>query len=673
MEQKKYDQNEKDFSSNKKAFIHKYIYSNIIIICLFGITVFAWSIIVLGKFYSLHSSVFDLGFVMERLWQPYHIISFNFYTNVLFSSGFQFVLSPIYFFHSFQLLLIVQVIAVEIAVFPLYAIAIKLTNNKMIGILISVSYLLYFPSAGILWFDVHFQAFFVPLFVFAYYFYIKEKYFLSALFFILSGTVRFPYMVYPLIFSIFELTFRSKNFVNEKDRMNSNIIILIVSSIFLIFGYYFDVFSVGPGIIKTTSSSLSSNLYPVFLTFVIIMSPLLFLPMLRLKWLIMALPFFLLGLYSGSPVYVYPEVLTDQYTSMILPIVFIGTIETLSKINNSNKIRFIGNMKLMLKIPKRLRNKFRHNRISTMFSIGIFIVLLTGSLFYAPYGPYNSAMKPNYSFNHEVSFNETNYRILMQIESLIPKNNTYVLFQNDMPEFLPRASGNEPYTFLFSTHISNNLTLSEVINNTFPLLSIYPNYPGYTKVDYLVAYTQSSQYFLQFAPNENTLPKIMTLMIESGKYGILAEDKGFIALERDYQAPPKIYEPLVLNESFGSSGVNSGISFTNVTNIPVTLPGYVNLVPGTYSVTYSLSISTNNGPSFLNAFLGFDLGSKISQVAVWPISNINQGFKYINVTWNITVPNQESYTVFELSSINYHGVILVHFVRVSQTSYDYRN
>ena len=124
-----------------------------------------WTAIALGRFYTLHSSVYDLGFVMQRLWQVFNIHSISFDIFILFNSGFQFVLAPLYLFHSYQLLLMFQIIAVEITVFPLYGIAKHLTHNNKVALLISATFLVYYPSAGILWFDVHFQTFFVPIFI----------------------------------------------------------------------------------------------------------------------------------------------------------------------------------------------------------------------------------------------------------------------------------------------------------------------------------------------------------------------------------------------------------------------------------------------------------------------------------------------------------------------------
>ena len=538
-------------------------------IILFFTFVILWGTIVLGKFYSLHSYVFDLGFVMQRLWQVYTIQSATFAANVFFSAGFQFVLSPLYFFHSFQLLLIFQVVAFGITVFPLYGIATELTQNNRFAMLISAAFLFYFPSAGILWFDVHFQAFFVPLFVFAYYFYLKGNYLLSLVFFILSGTVRFPYMVFPFMFAFLEII----QYLMHKNTspfrvVKFNIIILVISAIFIVFGFYFSLIP-GNSPILYSATPWGQRIALEFWTFLIILAPLLFFPILSPRWLAMTTPFFLLGIYTGSANYVFPALMSEQYTSMVLPMVFLGTIEAFAKRRKYGSESTTENRQFKHFARQLNRLRLGPQNEKTLFAIAILVVMLSASMFYAPYGPGNQYVQPSYSFSQNVGFNLTNYNALMRIESLIPKNNPYVLFENDMPQFLPRPPPpNTSLPFLFSTYISASLTLQEVTNNSFPLIFGNPHVMEHTKVDYLVANTKSNQFGVQFNSKESTLPQIMSLMMKSGKYGILAEDKGFIALERDYHSPPRVFVPMEIRSSYCTTNPIGGTTFVNLNETP---------------------------------------------------------------------------------------------------------
>lgn len=633
----------------------------------------SWGLIIMGKFYSLHSYVFDLGFVMQRLWQPYHILNYQFDASVLFTSGFQFVLSPLYFFNSLQLLLLFQLVAFSGSVFPLYGIAKMHTGKPLVSLAIAISFLLYFPSSGIIWFDVHFQAFFVPLFIFAYYFFLKGNYPVSSTLFLLSGTVRFPYMIFPLLFSLYMIFdgFLLKNRLYPSRQHKYNLLILIVSTIFLLGGIHFGAYSGGASFLTSPQTSLNSRIHYELLTLLFVLGPLLFLPLLKLKWIVMSFPFFLLGLYTGNSNYVFPTVITLQYTSMIVPIFFIGIIDTLSIRPEKNNLVIIHrercwHSRISTSIEKLLRLPSKNSEI---VAISILFIMVMSSTFYQPYGPFNNTVVPDYNFDHNVGFNLSDYNTLMTLTKLIPNNNPYVIFQNDMPEMLPRAEP-QNLSFVFSTRISSNLTIGEVANNTFPLVSPHTNSLEFTKIDYLIAYTQSSQYYLRFGPEESTIYTILSLMLQSGKYGILAEDRGFIVLERNFHSQPKIYVPLELNVPFSHANPNRGVTFNNLSEVPRGSSSWVTLVPGNYTVTYYMLVSNaGKGADTVNLGIGYDFASSVSK----PMASFNTTYfaatnKITALSFNITVPNQEIHCVFLISANNYFGNITVFRVALSQTS-----
>ena len=601
-------------------------------IVLFVVFVFIWTTIVLGKFYSLHSSVFDLGFVMQRLWQVYNIHSGIFVGNVLSSAAFQFVLSPLYFFHSYQLLLVVQVIAFGSTAFPLYGITMERTRDSRTALTISAAFLFYFPSAGILWFDVHFQAFFVPLFVFAYYFYIRNRYIASTALFLISGTVRFPYMVFPFMFAFFELwqclqtrvAFTSKRFA-------MNALVAVLSAVFLAFGYHYSLIP-GNSPITFLPTPYWQRILLELLTFGVIMAPLLFLPLFSPRWLIMTGPFFLLGLYTGSLKYVYPGLMTEQYSSMVLPIVFIGTIETLAKFkgrkDDSRARRWFSNFP----VAGHLRKVSKGRKVSIAFLI--LVIMVAGSIFYAPYGPVNSYVYPSYSLSKNVNFNTSNYRTLMSIVSLIPRNNPYVLFENDMPEFLPRPP--PPGTvipFLFTTFLSSNISLGDVINNSFPILPEFYHTSDHTPVDYLVVNLASSQYKLRFAQNEATLPQIMNLMFLSGKYGILAEDGSFIALARGYSAPPKLFVPLITGLYISASGDSASRLPDEYDAGLNPSPSSMILPPGRYNITCYLPAGSGSNTVKFNKIIGDSVAWNTL------VSGLQQTDTVVPYVWELYVGN----------------------------------
>ena len=500
----------------------------------------AWSIIILGKLFSLHSYVFDLGFVAERLWQPYNIVNASFYQFLFFNSAFQFVLSPVYFFHNLIAILFAQLILFTASVYPLYRIASEKLGKPYYAMLVSVTFLLYFPASGILWFDVHFQSFFVPIFIFAYYFYTKEKYLAAAFLFILSGTVRFPYMILPFLFSFMELSMilikRKKSF--DKRRVYANAAVIISATFILAGGFYYNVISASPVFLAQASSTYPERITTLFLTVLAIMGPLLFLPLTRIRWLILSLPFFVLGLYTGSANYTFPTVMSLQYTSMIVPIAFLGFIEAVGARSLAEGHAYENIQRFLKKFSNaKLFRSFKFiikDKKKVILGTTICIVVV-GSIFYQPYGPLNDKSNLQYHFTNDVGFNTTNYATLQKLVKMVPKNDPYVLFQNDMPEMLPRP-GIGQISFLFSTYISSTTNLGDVINNTFPLISpVFLNgqHIESIKVDYLLAFSNTSSYTLQFSIQEVTMKHLVKLSLDSGKYTTLAEENGFILLKRE--------------------------------------------------------------------------------------------------------------------------------------------
>ena len=643
----------------------------LLLIASFMLFVLVWSIMVLGKFYSLHSYVFDLGFIMQRLWQPYHVLTPYFATYILFSAGFQYILSPLYFLHSFQAILILQVIAIGISSFPLFSIARKQLQSSSLALIISITYLIYFPSAGILWFDVHFQAFFIPLFIFAYYLYTNNHYRLAIILFILSGTTRFPYMVFPFLFSIFEL--RECKLSDKLTSLNISkkkllFTMLLVSTIFLATGAYFDFFIPQASVILSVNTPLIDRLLPLGLTLLFILGPILFIPVLRMKWFVMAIPLFALGLYSGNPNFTYPMVMKLQYTAMVVPIVFIGLIET---IGQNISVSFEKDKKAKPSFLEKfsgcvsnVRRSVAKNRRGVLVSI--LIIIFVGSIFYQPYSPANIADSYVYNPSRDISFNASDYNALMSMIRLIPSNNPNVLFQNDMPELLPRPPvDNLP--FLFSTYLSRNVTLAEVYNNTFPIINTFGQ-AEYARVDYLIAYTQSPQYYLQFNAQESTLPQLLSLMLSSGKYGILGEDMGFIVVERNYSKPPQLYKPLILNEPFNSTNTKGCTTFHDLSTIRSSST-LVTLVPGNYTITYYISVTNNSSSAHIYGALGYNFGKVLSESFNISASHFKSDNSVTKVTFNISVPNQESDTVFLISASDLVGNITVYGVSLLQTSY----
>ncbi|MGC9079655.1 MAG: DUF2079 domain-containing protein, partial [Nanopusillaceae archaeon] len=143
------------------------------IILIIGFISYAitWSYISLMRYYSLNANIQDLGIFLQGLYDTAHL-PLSGILNQLASNGAFVLLLPFYFLKiRTQALLVFQSIWLALAVFPLYGIAKHYLKDEIPSLLISLSWLIYFPLAGINWFDVHRQAFFPTLFILSYYFY----------------------------------------------------------------------------------------------------------------------------------------------------------------------------------------------------------------------------------------------------------------------------------------------------------------------------------------------------------------------------------------------------------------------------------------------------------------------------------------------------------------------
>ncbi|WP_048816761.1 DUF2079 domain-containing protein [Caldisphaera lagunensis] len=147
--------------------------TKIILILSFVIYVISWSYIALMRYYSLNANVGDLGIVLQSTYDFMHS-NFLGILNYLGSEGALIFFIPflkfLYPIRS-QALIVFQTIFLALAVFPLYGIAKHFLKSDLSSLFISLSWLIYFPLAGINWFDVHRQALFPTLFISSYYFY----------------------------------------------------------------------------------------------------------------------------------------------------------------------------------------------------------------------------------------------------------------------------------------------------------------------------------------------------------------------------------------------------------------------------------------------------------------------------------------------------------------------
>lgn len=148
-----------------------------LIICTAVIVyVFTWLLIDISRLYSMHDQVFDSGIISLTMESIFYYHYFPYITYMIGFSPLRIIFSPLILIDGITGMLIIQEIFLALPAVILYKIAKIHIKDNTSSLLISLSYLLYFPLAGVNYFDFHFQAFFMLFFLLAYLAFIEKRY-----------------------------------------------------------------------------------------------------------------------------------------------------------------------------------------------------------------------------------------------------------------------------------------------------------------------------------------------------------------------------------------------------------------------------------------------------------------------------------------------------------------
>ena len=560
-----------------------------------------WSYISILKILSLNAYVFDLGINSERGWQILHTnLGLHGYLTTLINSGIVFPLSPITGSGDFFAMVIFQAFSVAIVGPAIYFIAKEKGLKSRESMLISLVFFLYFPVYGIMWFDFHYQVFFMPLFMFAYLLYLRKNYVASTLLFFLSGIVRYPYSIFPVAFASIELLllFRNRQSEYNRNRMVSMALLLALMVIWTVLGFLL------LGLSSTIPHSGVSQYTGTAVTFwsrvdviLLFLAPLLFLPVLRARWIILVLPAFYLFLSSSYTWYAYPHVFQGQYAAGVAPFLFLGLIDYLAlPVKRKDAMK--------MKMPK-MRGLFRLKSASRPI-VAILAILLFLNIFFAPFSPLNNQYGDKFNFQQNTSYNQLQYAELGSMLKMVPSSEAYVAYQNNIPELFPRAPP-PGGALLMGGYLGSftNLSVNEAINNSWQVNAGGSEVP--MPVNFAIADASNPNFYL----DNNSAYSMVHDMYESGKYGILSEGYGLILLQRGYNGTIENYAPenVTIPGSFFSN--SSGISNETPGTTPDNATGIVGeyggtplyLFPGQFTVTIYLNLQNPDNATNMSSML----------------------------------------------------------------------
>jgi len=584
---------------NRKLHKHSFksSFQNIISISVpilvFTIFTLYWGNILWLKYDSLHDYVFDSGVFLDSLYQIYYFHSISTIVFYLGSSPGRIILSPLSVFHSIILLLYIQLLAVLGSSFVIYYTIRKLTGNVIMSSLFSVLYLFYFPIDGSLFFDVHAQTFFVPFFLLGFMFQVMNRKYLSVVFFLLAGMTRFPLIGIVVVYSILDFirNFRLNRTILDKSKfkslLNFDMILFGVAFILLFFEYliehdYYGVQVVSLGYLHVQSAGILSNLSSKVITIIFFSAPFLFLVLYVNEFSIILWGLFGFIFYANYSFYYYPEIFTDQYSSVFTSVIFLILMVFLSEYcNNDIKITSQTNSQKSLKVTISKVKKSTVTKIA--ISVIIFAILLE------PISPISSDMGTHFNIESYTSFGESNNMAVMQMAKLIPANASGVLIQNDLPQILTHDYSINPNF------------VGETLG--YPLNYTANYFNSSTSLKYIIGYLgassfyESSQGLSQYSIIQNAL--------SSRKYGLFAENGELILLKRSYAGSPTLFihsEHILIpqSEMISLTHPNDENGTVNETDNSLYYNGNFFLLPGEYQLNFSITTYSGNVSASLN-------------------------------------------------------------------------
>ncbi|MCL5789195.1 MAG: DUF2079 domain-containing protein [Candidatus Thermoplasmatota archaeon] len=607
-----------------------------------------WSIISIDRLYSFNALTLDLGIQMERIWAVYHVhinlIQFIYYFSTY---GLVVIFSPLSFFKNYSLLLVIQTLGIGFSVFPLFYIFKKKLQNEAVALILASSFLLYFPLAGPNFYDFHFQTFFMVFFLSAYALYVRGNYRASFFVFLLAGLSEHYYILLVIIFSVTEIIILYLKRKNDRIALMTVSVLLVTSMmIFLIGNAYVGLSGlVNVPSVHSTSilANLEDHLQNKIQVFLVILAPLLFLPILSTRWLPLMAPFAIWVLItSGTANTYYPNILHYQLMSMIIPFLYLGLgdgVNVLLRESSSKKVAtktsLSSSKRLLDKQKKYIRFSYPKKRNIFIIPVAIFVVVLLFATVYEPYSPLNSDI--NEGFDHMFAstpyndINMTQYVEFQYILNLIPKNNNSVLFQTNLPEVLPRypIDGNYSYGYVVPStgqpDLSwGNIGVGNAINNSYPGYIVHNGKKIWTNVSLWWAIADTNSFWFKVG-GAGSMYNFMSCMLQSGKYGIVAESGGFLLMERGFHGQVRFfipstnsYQPADTNTKYYNRALNSYLiddvssrSYVGNFQLGVLSPGY-------YKVTisgYARDISRDNSLQMIvNGYSSSNITNLVSLV-----------------------------------------------------------
>ncbi len=483
------------------------------------------------RFLTYNAYVYDLGLSSSLLYSAVHNGTYFFIQNPGNITANKMIYIPLavifQFYPNFIPLLIFQSVWLAVGAYPLYRISRKVISDPFLSILPPLLYLLYYPLAGVSWYDFHFMALFPTFFFFGFWLYLCDRKIASVLVLFIAAMTNYLAAVIVLLFGLVAVFSKRENSSRIREKLYGVSLVIFPSILFLIINMHFGVsyttsVSNASGFPKSLFAYLPLKLFLVFSLFF----PLFFISLYSPKYLLLALPYFAFVFFQGSHL-AYFSPINFQYPSLVIPGLFIS---------------FVYGFRRLMDISRRRGYSRRVGRVvKAIVAVNVCLaVVLT------PVGSIISGNSTFYDGPIAMTYTVQDSAINAMIAQ-IPLGST-VMIQANMPQLTAGYDWMVAYEFNGSN---------------------YPKFAIDDPYDHLFNDTQ--QVYLS---NTSQEVRIFNEFLNSGQYGIVDEQYGIILLERNWTGSAK-FIPLEFNHSLtlnsdGSSATNLSESF---------------IAPGIYNVT----------------------------------------------------------------------------------------
>ena len=623
-------------------------FSFFIVLIIYILSSYLWSIVELRKFYSFHAFVYDLGAQISSLNSTARTYSISKLLILVPSS------KPFTLFISYITLILpdpstflyIQSFGVLLASIFIYLIAKRKYESDLISLALAISFISFFPISWYLFFDFHIAGFFSTFFFAAFYF-MDTRPKLSWILYFFAATTNIVFAFFIFIFlAIKEIDYLINMRGQTSDRYlrkNAKKILLMISPIptiiFAIWRYKLaGLSSFGGSAIKSSHGIISvyfTNLKLLFHSGFIILF------MMAILFIII----FVLIIKKNEIIYILPIL------PVILFILFGGYAFSNIKVQYNGEY-FTPLLYFLILLPA-ASTRIKHDRKTTQNAaiqwsvirkkgILLFLILVIFmGIFYNPYGPLNNPHLPGIDayadFSHEIDVTSSD-RIADKFVGLVPASST-VLVQDNEPQYADRDRN-----FLFGPGNLPWLNTSFYDAGPRPTSTV----PQFMAVDVNNFEINGGGWyaFSFYNSTDGSMSTWFPYFYFHYHYGLLAYSYPFYLYELNYSGIPVISSGM---NFIGSSYVENESTVTfhsfngNKNNLVIPSTVYKSfLLPANYEFSFG--------------FTGNNLTGNISVEASNGVSNFTRSFDIANYsgqadyTLNMTVLTQADYTFSVVTS-----------------------